>query len=374
MADDDKDVKPQGEPSAPQGAVETSAPPDAQAAIDKLDAEAEKAKHDLAAAIVSGKDLDTSIDAKPVEPAKADPPPEPEPEPKVEPKAEKPAPHPYDEADDPQPEIDPKFTRIKSDFEKLRNKLRTAREDGRLGKLMTSTAANGKLNPEQLAHWVELGARANLGDPEAIARLRQILGAGQPPAAPATPAAPAAPDAKAVDATAQKIYDDLFKDDVAAFQIDEKLAREKSKKLAERQALSQPAPTQAAPPAAPPAPPQAPAGLSPMVKAALDDIAALEDKYAAELPNWKDLSKEVWDQIEARKVKRGAPLPATQWYAEYLDVVREVQAKRVVKPAAPVKAGNSLRPSTHAAGGGSPEDVRKQIAGAIMSGDLSNLE
>ena len=150
--------------------------------------------------------------------------PEPTPDAKVpeaEPKPETKPAHPYDEDDDPRGEIDPKFTKIRADFEKMREKLRKAREDGQYGRLLAQTAARAKMTPEAVAKFVDLGARLNLSDPAAVEEFRQLgsyLGiyptAPAAPAAPQPPAAPPITEEQRLKAVADTIYNEDFAEDV----------------------------------------------------------------------------------------------------------------------------------------------------------------
>ena len=158
-------------------------------------------------------------------------------------------PHPYDDADDPDPEqfVDPQYTKIRENVGKLRDKLRDAREKGRFGETMVKVAQTGGLGPEQMAWWVNLGARANKGDPQAISELAAVAQKlGITPPAPAAPA-PQVPDE---EATAKAIYESHFKPQVDALEITDSVAKSLAKKLAAERIKS--APAQA------PAPRQAP--------------------------------------------------------------------------------------------------------------------
>ena len=319
----------------------------------------------------------------PVEPPVAGAPPK-APEPPKQP--DPPARHPFDEDDDPPTDdIAPQYTKIREGFEKLRGKLRKAREDGNFGKLIQGAADRGKLTKEALAKWVDIGARLNVDDPAAIAEFQamaQRMGLIPPPAAaPPAPAAPPPVDAKAL---ADQIYAEDYAEDVKTFQISEEVARAKATKVANRLALSR-SPQTSPPPA--PAPTQLPAPQQPMQsplhQEALQAVNRMEAELAAKIPDWgTKLQPLVLAEIKARRARDGGISPV-YWVSDFTDAVNKVRAQ-LAPPAAPppVKVEQTLAPSRQPAKPGTTAPtwdgeggLREQTARALMGGGagLDNL-
>ena len=322
--------------------------------------------------------------AKP-EPGKQDPP---KPEAKAETKAPENTRHPHDEEDDPTGEdIAPQYTKIRKDFEKMREKLRKAREDGQYGRLLASTAARAKMTPEAIAKFVDLGARLNLNDPAAVEEFRQLgeyLGitprqAAQPPAQPAQPSPQDAEDAR-LKQVADTIYAEDYKDDVASYLMSEEVARAKALKAAKRIALSQPQPRQQqAPPAQQPGqPPQARLpGMSPLEAEGAAAVARMDAEYAQKIPDWSTKIRPlVQQEVQARRAKDGGISPV-YWVTDLADAVNTVRA-RLAPPAEPprklVKVDDTLPANHTAATPGKKQawdgddGLRASIASALTGG------
>lgn len=294
--------------------------------------------------------------------------------------------HPFDDDDDPKGDIDPKFTKIRQDFEKMREKLRKAREDGNYGRLLAQTAARAKMTPEAVAKLVDMGARINMGDAAAVEEFKALgraIGAfpaaTTPPPAPAAPAAPAQPDETRIKAIADTIYGEDYADDVKSYLISEDVARAKALKAAKRIALSQP-PTP--PPQSQPRQEQIPQnaagplpGVSPLEFEGMQAVSKLDAEYAQKIPDWTTKVRPlVQAEIKARRARDGGISPV-YWVADLADAVNTVRAKlappeaprKLVKPDETV-AANRRTPTPEPSKWDGDTGLRAQIAGALSGG------
>ena len=286
-------------------------------------------------------------------------------------------PHPYDDADDPDPEqfVDPQYTKIRENVGKLRDKLRDAREKGRFGETMVKVAQTGGLGPEQMAWWVNLGARANKGDPQAISELAAVAQKlGITPPAPAAPA-PQVPDE---EATAKAIYESHFKPQVDALEITDSVAKSLAKKLAAERIKSAPAqapaPRQA--PITPPTyqPQSAPAPSQPAPNPSLQDLEKLENQYRQVLG--KDYDSDVREkalQIVSQKAQKGGPIPPIRWTYEWSQAVNEVMRQRAGVTTKRVAPTEGLRPGRAQSPDAGEKDYRKGIVDALVQGRVDEL-
>jgi len=313
-------------------------------------------------------------DKAPEKPADKQAPPAPTDEP-VDPDAA------YDDPEDVrEDEVDPKFTKIRERIQKTRGSLRETRKQLAQHEAIRSITKQAGFDDDAYREWNLLGARANMGDPEAIAELgRRLLAAGfkAPEAAPA----PQAPD---IDAEAEAIYKAKFAPKVKAYQMDEDVARELARDLAESKIKQ-------APPAPTPAPsqpqsqvPQQPApqrpGPDPITAAALGTVNQANAEYAKALPNWKEVEALATQMVHADR-KRGVNLHPLQWLADWQAKVRAAQVhlarKAAPQPAVQVR-DTGIRPgrgpATPAGTGADPRATRlSDIKAALASGNLDAL-
>lgn len=369
MNPEDIDVKPPTlDPSASQ--TETAAPPVASPATPPAPPEAPKS--DFKAEVV--KDiLEGFPDAPAEKPSSPGPVAEPPPAP-----AAKPAPNPFDDPDDPSAdEIDPKLTKIRGGFEKLREKLRSAREEGQFGRLLVQSAKKAGIPPEAMAWWINLGARANTGDPAAVAELHaftQRLGSPVPPTAPAAPAAPAVPAPSAVDAEAERIYREQYADEVKALELTEDGARRLARRQAERSApAAAPAPALSHPVPPQPAPRQQPQ-MDPLEGAAIAELNSMELQYSKTVPDFAAVKAEALKRIE-EQARASGPVPPIRWPTQFASVVRQVQAERAQAATKVAPPAASLRPTTTVLDPAKTSllDHKRAIARAIAAGDEDML-
>ena len=253
--------------------------------------------------------------------------------------------HPYDEQDDPKPKdfIDPKFTKINENVERLRNKLRKAREDGAFGQTLVKVAQQSGVAPDVLAAMVQREIRLNQGDPNAIAEFaaelqkRGYTFANQQEAKPS------------VDTEADKIYKEHFEPGVRAQRMDEDYAREQSKVMAERSVKARPAPA----PIPQPQIQQQPSQDFAIQTAAtrVNTIAQqIEANYQKAGLDFKPVYEEVKQRISNRNAKEGIP-PPQMWEYTFTETVRQVQSEMAAKKVAQiqkptVKPTNTLSPTT----------------------------
>lgn len=286
----------------------------------------------------------------PSEPAKEEPKAEapksdPSPESKAEVKLELPVvPHPYDEVDDPDPDqfVDPKFSKIHENVDKLRTKLRKAREDGSFGRTLVDTASKNGIDPQRLAELVTRNIRFAQGDPTAIAEVAAELQRRGVKFAEEKRVDP-------VEEAANRIYEENFAADVKGNIADEDYARRKARAIAERVA-----------PKSEPVAPRIPQQQAPDISAQLEQRASIEVGQLAERydqaykkagmdfnPIAAEANKRIQDQIKTQ-----GKIPPHLWNFTYAQKVREVQAeiankpKPVETPQVKVPVNNPLRAST----------------------------
>lgn len=284
-------------------------------------------------------------------------------------------PHPFDREDDPQLEgTAPERTR--KSFERLRENLRGARQEGEFGRTLLNVAVANGLEPDDLAAVVNLTARAKAGDPAAKARLVEVMtsfGVVAPPPAPSAPAAPREPTATMVD----KVYNDLFAADVRDLNIPEERARELAKQVAARDPAllqsAQPPPQPAAPAhqAVPPTPAQP--SVDPVRDSAITHIASLDEKYTNSYKqrglDFTPVRELARDRIAKRVHDEKAP--PILWPHIAQEEIRKIEQERAKRPAAKPK-GTALGASSN----GTPANAKgfeQPIVGALMSGNLDNL-
>ena len=392
-----QDVKPDKPPVQGEEAKPSASPASAGTPAPDFRADIVKA---LAAGSAPDGDPPEAAPTKPAEPEKApeapttekpaEKPPEP---PKAEEPPAKPKPHPLDEEDDfKEDEVDPKFTKIRAGIDKLRTKLRKAREHGQLGSLLSGVASKAGMTPELLAKWVELGAGVNTNDPRAVAQfadLSQRLGIKIPAAAPAEapkPAEPQKPDEGATKALADRIYQEDFAEDVGKYLVSEEVARAKAVRAANR-VLSQTKPQQPPAPLPPEVPTQGPnsaiargdmGGLSPLEKEAVLAVHRMEASLATQIPDWNTkLKGEVQQELHARRQKDGGISPV-YWLTDFVDAVNTVRAKHAPRTSAdaPTKVDDTLKSTRRGLPqqAGTPKQwdgtggMREQIAQALHGG------
>lgn len=280
--------------------------------------------------------------------------------------------HPMDDPEDPNLDaIDGRASeKTKAGFERLRGRLRQAREDGQFGSMIIDVARTHDLDPATVAAVVGLTARARKGDQKALAELHSTLGklGIAPPAAQLD-------KETLLEVEQQKVYKELFAADVAAADMSEEKARDKAKVIAEERlknrALSQ-SNTQSNPPAA-----DGQARLSPMHQAASNRVEALVAKYTEAYKksgaDFEPVFKEA-QAIIAKKAEKEGPIHPTYWEYEFAQAVNQVQRKRQA-PAKPAQQTNPLRPSSGAGAGGgkSGERFEAKIVGDLVSGKFDKL-
>lgn len=384
-------------PPASAGAP-PAADPQAQKPADIEAARAEVTKN-VAKILSDVEEVDTQPPSDPAAPAASTPPAEPPaegatgsppPAPPAAPAAS-PAdvelpdvPHPMDAEDDPTlDDVDGRASaKTKDAFDRLRHRLRSAREEGQFGSMIVDVAQSAGLDPGAVASVIALTAKARSMNPAiagpAITALRQQLTQLGIPLEqiPAAPTAPAALDPAKVTAEADKIFKQYFADDVSSGDMSEAAARRKATALAEERlkALSQPhtptPPVTQAAPVAPAAPAQP--QVDPMVSAASARVNALAQKYSdaykAKGIDFAPIQAEATKLI-AEKVKRDGFINPLHWEYEFAQAVKTVVSKKVAAQQRPAPRDSSLRPgSTPGGGGAQPQDFKKNLASEIVSG------
>jgi hypothetical protein len=286
----------------------------------------------------------------------------------------------YDDPDDVrEDEVDPKFTKIRERIQKTRGALRETRKQLAQHEARRSITKQAGFDDAAHEEWIMLGARANMGDPEAIAELGQrLLRAGfQPPAQ-----TPAVSDDEAIEAEAEAIYEAKFAAKVKAYKMDEDAARELALEMAEAKAPIRQAAPQPPAPSQPQSqiPPQpAPAGPDPITRAALGTIQQTNATYAKNLPNWKDVEALATEMVH-RDRAQGVRLHPLQWLADWQTKVRaaQVHLARSAIPAPAVQVRDTgMRPGRGAGAAPSGADPRSarmaDIQAALASGNLDAL-
>lgn len=296
---------------------------------------------------------------------------EPEP-PKEEPKASEPPPAPEaatPEATTPEPEAnqpvvteddedalladppeldrkDPRLEKIGKRLDRLREKNAALRQEAAFGSTLVKMAKDGKMTPDQLAWWNALGVRANMGDPQAIQEMAGVLqNLGWKPPQPA----PAQVDT-GIDAVAERIYKEVFSDDVKALNIDEDLAKSKARKLAEREMAGRtpqtppPPPAQYQPPVQTPQP-QPQRQADPLASAVAQSLHERQQRFAASIPNFDKVNAEVVKRIQALGPNK---VPLIDRPAHYEQMVIQVQREMAATKRTPPQS-TGLRSSTMAA-------------------------
>lgn len=301
----------------------------------------------------------------------------------VEPVVELPdVPHPMDAEDDPRDaDIDGRASeKTRTAFDRLRGRLRQAREEGQFGAMLIDVAQSNGLDPDTVGSLITLAAKAKTGDAEAADRLQTVLtklGAFKPAAA-----------VQPIDAEtlllveAEKVYRRLFAADVEAADIAESTARNKARLIAEEnlktKALSQPVPPepkQAPRQERPPQPPES-SGLSPMEAAASGRVNSLVQKYTdAYKKSGADFAPVLAAarEIIMAKAKAEGPINPLYWEYELAQAVRSVQSKKAAAQAPAQPKSESLRPSSRAAGSEPAKDFRADIVSKLVSGRLDDL-
>lgn len=313
-----------GEPSTPQ--AEQVAPP-AESAVDPV--------KDLVKSLAEGtfdspEEPKTETPEAPVEPPK-----------EAEPVAtDDKVSEPDDDDDDENLEIDPKFTRIKKGFDRLREK-------AKFGSLITKIGTDAQIAPEEMASWVSLAARLKRGDPRAVGDLIETAKQfGYEP--------PTAPPAK-IDPVDQ-IYKDQFAEDVEAGEITEAAARRHAKALAEK--LPQPKST----------PPTSNKAVDPIRETALSEISTLEQSYTKTIPNWDKISEKATKRLVSEYASRN-PI---YWAAGFEKIVQEeVRALQPApKPQQAIKpvAGTQVRPTSSTSPQRQVASTRDEIVQGLLSG------
>jgi len=252
--------------------------------------------------------------------------------------------HPYDEEDDPNPDtfVDSKFSKIHENVDKLRGKLRKAREDGSFGRTLVELAAREGIPPAQLAEMVSRNVRLAKGDPAAIAEVAAELQQRGIKLAPEDKADP-------YEAEAKRIYDENFAEEVKGDLVDEDFARKKSRTIAERTYK---------PPVTPPPQIKSLAITKAEMETQREELAAAgvnrlatqyKEAYTKAGQDFTPIAEEAHKRIAA-KVANTGKIPVDLWNYTYSETVREVQnerAKTKATPvAAPVRTGSPLRPTT----------------------------
>lgn len=270
--------------------------------------------------------------------------------------------HPLDEADDPDiDDVDPRYTKIRTQFEKQREKLRQARENGSFGKTLVELAQREGIDPAQLADLVRKNIRLAKGDATATAEMAAEL---------AKRGYKLATDVdEDIKTEAKRIYDEQFAKGVESRHIDEEFAREQAKALAARVVQARPAP---ALPTQPADRRQEPA--ADLQARAAADVNALDAQFAKAFQDakldYQPIQAEVKRRIQEQVAK--APIPPHLWTYHYGQTVRQVQQEQLAKQRATTKpqvqVRNTLTPSTAPrsnADQGSREAVLRQIAESL---------
>ncbi len=267
--------------------------------------------------------------------------------------------HPLDEDDDPDVEVDPKFTKIQHGFEKLRDKLRKARSDGAFGKTLVDIATREGISPQQLADLVQKNIRLAKGDPNATAEVAAELTKRGYRFASDT-------DAE-VKAEADRIYKEQFAKGVEERHVDEDFARDRAKALATQ--LVQAKPKIEAPQPVPRTAPPAPA-LEQMAAEEFNTLdAQIAQSYKAAKLDYAPIKAEAEKRIREQANRTGG-IPPQLWAYTYRQTVAQVQSEMLSKQRAATKpqivAKNTLAPSTQVRkDDGSREAYMKSIADSI---------
>jgi hypothetical protein len=241
---------------------------------------------------------------------------------------------------------DPRLKRWGKRIDKARAVNATLRQDAAFGSTLVKMAKDGNMTPDQLAWWNALGVRANMGDPQAIQEMAGVLqGLGWKPPQSAPPVD------TGVDAVAEKIYKEVFSDDVKALNIDEDLAKAKARKLAERELAGrtpQPHPPQPVQQYQPPVQtpqPQPQRQADPLASAVAQSLHERQQRFAASIPDFDKVNAEVVKRIKALGPEK---IPLIDRPSHYESLVLTVQRERAaIKRTPPPSSG--LRPSTRAA-------------------------
>lgn len=241
---------------------------------------------------------------------------------------------------------DPRFEKIGKRLDRLREKNAALRQDAAFGSTLVKMAKDGNMSPDQLAWWNALGVRANMGDPQAIQEMAGVLqGLGWKPPQPAQS------PVDMVDTLTEKIYQDVFSDDVKALNIDEDLAKAKARKLAEREVAGrtpQPPPPQPAQQYQPPAQtpqPQPQRQVDPLASAVAQSLHERQQRFAASIPDFDKVNAEVVKRIKALGPEK---IPLIDRPSHYESLVLTVQRERAATKRTPPPS-SGLRPSTRAA-------------------------
>lgn len=237
--------------------------------------------------------------------------------------------HPHAREDDPTvDDVDPKFTKIRSRFEKQTALLHEAREAGKYGiEIQEFAKANG-IKPEDVAALLRESVNLRKGDKEtlkAVAAQLQQHGVKL------------AEDPRAAD-LAEKLYQERFAASVEAKQITPSYARKLADDAARQQLQAVEAQVQ--PPANPP-------GVN--IDAGLNAVAALDaqiaESYRKAGVDYSKVRESAYDALTA-KVREGRLKPEYFAY-EFRQAVATAQASaRPVAPK-PINPSPSLKPSTH---------------------------
>lgn len=226
---------------------------------------------------------------------------------------------------------DPRFAKVGKRLDEQRAELKELRPVGQFGKAIIEVAQKQGLAPDVLAdlsmatiaaigegskglsptafkQWVQLGVRANAGDPAAVQELAQVL-LNDLKWTPPNP-----------NARAEEIYKEIFEADVKALTIDEDVARSKAKMLADKERA-----TIQKPVAPVPQVPQAPVVSREQVleQAVSDNLSRIENALL-QSPNGAELHAEVIKRIEALDTF----VPELERVAKFNEILREVQRER----------------------------------------------
>lgn len=241
---------------------------------------------------------------------------------------------------------DPRLKRWGKRMDKARERLAAFQKDAAFGSTLVNMAKEGNMSPEMLAWWNALGVRANMGDPQAIQEMAGVLqNLGWKPPQPA----PAQVDT-GIDAVAERIYKEVFSDDVKALNIDEDLAKSKARKLAEREMAGRtpqtppPPPAQYQPPVQTPQP-QPQRQADPLASAVAQSLHERQQRFAASIPNFDKVNAEVVKRIQALGPNK---VPLIDRPAHYEQMVIQVQREMAATKRTPPQS-TGLRSSTMAA-------------------------
>lgn len=243
---------------------------------------------------------------------------------------------------------DPRLKRWGKRIDKARAVNATLRQDAAFGSTLVKMAKDGNMSPDQLAWWNALGVRANMGDPQAIQEMAGVLqGLGWKPPQPAQS------PVDMVDTLTEKIYQDVFSDDVKALNIDEDLAKAKARKLAEREVAGrtpQPPPPQPVQQYQPPVQtpqPQPQRHADPLASAVAQSLHERQQRFAASIPDFDKINAEVVKRIKALGPEK---IPLIDRPSHYESLVLTVQRERAATKRTPPPS-TGLRSSTMAAPG-----------------------